>query len=66
MSTKDTILAVRIDRETKEAAQRIASELGVSLSHIVNMLIREFVANPHKFSGQYGIPNRKTPPTKRR
>lgn len=46
MATKTAILNVRTDMATKNAAQRAAREIGVSLSTIINARLREFAAYP--------------------
>jgi len=38
-----TILNVRTDTEVKERARRIAGELGVPLSMVVNAFLKEFI-----------------------
>lgn len=45
MSTKTTI-NVRTDVATKNAAQRVAREMGISLSTVINARLREFAAYP--------------------
>lgn len=40
-----TVLNVKTDKEVKEAAQRIAKELGLPLSTVVNAYLKEFVRN---------------------
>ena len=42
MSNK-TVLHTKVDRDTKEEAQRLAAELGVPLSTVINAQLREFV-----------------------
>ena len=46
MATKTAILNVRTDTATKNAAQRAAREIGVSLSTVINARLREFAAYP--------------------
>ncbi|MCX6787039.1 MAG: type II toxin-antitoxin system RelB/DinJ family antitoxin [Candidatus Kaiserbacteria bacterium] len=46
MTTKTAILNVRTDVATKNAAQRAAREIGVSLSTVINARLREFAAYP--------------------
>ena len=38
-----TVLNIKTDREVKEEAQKIARELGVPLSTVVNAYLKEFV-----------------------
>lgn len=38
-----TILNIRTDKETKDQAQKLARELGVPLSVIINVYLRQFV-----------------------
>ena len=38
-----TVLNIKTDREVKEEAQKIARELGVPLSIVVNAYLKEFV-----------------------
>jgi len=44
-----TILNVKVDKEEKEKAKQIASEMGVPLSTIINAHLREFIRT-RKFS----------------
>ena len=38
-----TVLNVKTDKEVKEGAQRVARELGVPLSMVVNAYLKEFI-----------------------
>ncbi len=40
-----TVLNVKTDKEVKEEAQRVAKELGLPLSTVVNAYLKEFVRN---------------------
>ena len=40
-----TVLNIKTDRDVKEQAQKIAAELGLSLSAIVNAHLKHFVRN---------------------
>ncbi len=40
-----TILNIKTDEEVKQSAQRIAKELGLPLSTVVNAYLKEFVRN---------------------
>ena len=40
-----TLINVKTDKEVKEQAQRIAEELGVPLSTVVNAYLKEFIRN---------------------
>lgn len=44
-----TILNVKVDKEEKEKAKKIAAQMGVPLSTIVNAQLREFIRT-RKFS----------------
>jgi addiction module RelB/DinJ family antitoxin len=39
----NVIINFQTDKETKEQAQKIASDLGVSLSSVLNMYLKHFV-----------------------
>jgi len=40
-----TIINIKADKDTKEKAQKIAKELGLPLSTIVNAYLKQFVRN---------------------
>ncbi|MBU0974984.1 type II toxin-antitoxin system RelB/DinJ family antitoxin [Patescibacteria group bacterium] len=40
-----TVINVKADKETKEKAKKIAQELGLSLSAVVNAYLKQFVKN---------------------
>lgn len=40
----NTVISVKIDKETKEAAQAVAKSAGLSLSTLVNSYLRQVVA----------------------
>ncbi len=40
-----TVINIKIDKEIKENAQKIAERLGLSLSAIINAFLRQFVRN---------------------
>ncbi len=42
MSTK-TLINIKADKEVKEAAQALASELGLSLSAVINAFLKDFL-----------------------
>ncbi len=42
---KTTVINVKTDKEVKGAAQKIAEELGLSLSTVINAYLRQFVRN---------------------
>lgn len=40
-----TVINIKTDREVKKSAQRVAEELGLSLSTVINAYLRQFVRN---------------------
>lgn len=40
-----TIINIKADKEVKEMAQKVAKELGVPLSTIINAQLKEFIRN---------------------
>ena len=38
-----TVIHIKADKEVKETAQRVANELGVSLSTVMNAYLRQFI-----------------------
>ncbi|MDO8472027.1 MAG: type II toxin-antitoxin system RelB/DinJ family antitoxin [bacterium] len=38
-----TVINIRTDKETKEKAQRLAEDLGVTLSTVINVYLRQFI-----------------------
>jgi addiction module RelB/DinJ family antitoxin len=38
-----TVIHIKADKEVKETAQRVAEELGVSLSTVMNAYLRQFI-----------------------
>jgi addiction module RelB/DinJ family antitoxin len=40
-----TIISIKADKETKESAQKVAAELGLPLSTVVNAYLKQFVRN---------------------
>ncbi len=40
-----TIINIKADREVKEGAQKLAKELGVPLSTIINAYLKDFIRN---------------------
>jgi len=40
-----TIINIKADREIKKKAQKIADELGLSLSAVINAYLRQFIRN---------------------
>lgn len=44
MNTK-TVLNIKIDKKTKEEAQRLAKSLGLNLSQIANASYKQFIRN---------------------
>ena len=43
MDTMKTLLHLKVDKEAKEHAQKIAQELGLSLSAVINIYLRQFI-----------------------
>lgn len=42
---KTTVINVKTDKEVKRGAQKVAEELGLSLSAVVNAYLKQFVRN---------------------
>lgn len=40
-----TVINVKVDRDTKHLARRVAADLGLSLSAVVNAYLKQFVRN---------------------
>lgn len=40
----NTVMSIKIDKETKEAAQQVAQSAGISLSTLVKVYLRQVVA----------------------
>lgn len=40
-----TMINIKADKEVKEGAQRVAAELGLPLSSIMNAFLKEFIRN---------------------
>ena len=59
MSTADTYIRTRIDKETKELASNALKEMGLSLSDAVRLLLVR-VAKEHCLPFEIKIPNAKT------
>ncbi|OGG15886.1 hypothetical protein A3D78_02520 [Candidatus Gottesmanbacteria bacterium RIFCSPHIGHO2_02_FULL_39_14] len=38
-----TVIHIRTDKEVKENAQKVAAELGLSLSHVINASLRNLI-----------------------
>ena len=45
LGMKTTVINVKTDKEIKGAAQKVAEELGLSLSTVINAYLRQFVRN---------------------
>ena len=42
---KTSVINVKTDKDIKKSAQRVAEELGLSLSTVINAYLRQFVRN---------------------
>ena len=42
---KTTVINIKTDKEVKMGAQKVAEELGLSLSTVINAYLRQFVRN---------------------
>lgn len=45
LGMKTSVINVKTDREVKKSAQKVAEELGLSLSTVINAYLRQFVRN---------------------
>lgn len=45
MDIMKTMINIKADKEVKESAQRVAAELGLPLSSIMNAFLKEFIRN---------------------
>lgn len=51
-----TVINIKTDKETKISAQKLAEELGVSLSAVVNVYLRQFIrTREFSFSLSYSM-----------
>lgn len=55
-----TMLSIKIDKELKEKAQKVAHTLGVSLNAVINQNIKEFVDVRQVTFTDHPMPNKKT------
>lgn len=55
-----TILNVKVEKEIKKKAQRVAKDLGISLSFAVNAHLRKFIQTREIYIGEPLTPNKKT------
>lgn len=46
-----TVINIRTDKEVKKNAQKVASDLGFSLSAIINAYLKQFVRNKEVYFG---------------
>lgn len=46
-----TIINIKADREVKKHAQKIASDLGLSLSAVINAYLKQFIRNKEVYYG---------------
>ena len=46
-----TVINIKTDREVKEKAQKVASDLGFSLSAVVNAYLKQLVRNKEVYFG---------------
>jgi addiction module RelB/DinJ family antitoxin len=46
-----TIINIKADKEIKKKAQKIANELGLSLSTVINAYLRQFIRNKAVYYG---------------
>ncbi|MBU1091249.1 hypothetical protein KKA27_00010 [Patescibacteria group bacterium] len=53
-----TVINIKADKEVKEAAQKLAGEIGLSLSAIVNASLKQFV---RKREVHFSVTRRMTP-----
>ncbi|MEK7517732.1 MAG: type II toxin-antitoxin system RelB/DinJ family antitoxin [Patescibacteria group bacterium] len=56
-----TAIYIKTEARTKEKAQRVAKELGLSLSVVINALLKQFIKTKSvTFSANDEIPNERT------
>lgn len=60
MATNTALLTVKTDKKLKQAAQKVAAELGLPLSAIVNNYLRQIVREPRITFETPLVPNEKT------
>jgi len=46
-----TVINVKTDKEVKENAQKVAGDLGLSLSAVINAYLKQFVRNKEVYFG---------------
>jgi addiction module RelB/DinJ family antitoxin len=42
-----TMINIKADKEVKESAQKVAKDLGLPLSSVINAFLKEFIRNRH-------------------
>lgn len=55
-----TMISIKIDKELKQEAQKLAHTLGVSLNAVINQNIKEFVGARTVTFSSHPMPNKKT------
>lgn len=56
----NAIINVKVDTQTKEEAQKVAQEMGLSLSSVIKVKLREFIRDKSLHVEVPEIPNEKT------
>ncbi len=46
-----TVINIKADKEVKKNAQKLASELGISLSAVINAYLKQFIRNKAVYYG---------------
>ena len=59
MSTK-TVISVKVDKDVRDKARRVAKKIGVPLSMVVNQELKRFAAREYIEFSEPLIPNAKT------
>ena len=55
-----TMLSIKINKELKKKAQKVAHTLGVSLNAVINQNIKEFISERQVTFTDHPMPNKKT------
>lgn len=55
-----TMLSIKIDKDLKQEAQKLAQTLGVSLNAVINQNIKEFIGARTVTFSSHPMPNKKT------
>jgi len=55
-----TMLNIKIDKDLKESAQKVAKDIGLPLSAVMNNFLKDFVIQKRVVFADYPMPNKAT------